>query len=135
MILVDTSVLIGYLKGQTGLKINLFANIMSHGIPYGFSAYTYLETLQGARDERELKQLREYLATESIYFLPETLAIYEKAALLHYNLRRHGVTVRGSVDALIALTAIEHKLLLLHDDRDFDGIAKWTPELNILESL
>jgi hypothetical protein len=135
MILVDTSVLIGYLKGQAGLKIDLFENVISHGIPYGFSAYTFQETLQGTRDKREFKQLREYLTTQNIYFMPETLATYEKAALLHFNLRRHGVTIRGSIDVLIALTAIEHTLLLLHDDRDFDGIAKWTPELRLLETL
>ena len=135
MILVDTSVLIGYLKGQAGPKINLLENVIARSVPYGFSAYTYLEVLQGSRDERELEQLKDYLSTQTIYFLPETLATYEKAALLHYSLRRHGVTLRGSIDALIALTAIEHDLLLLHDDRDFDGIAKWTPELRVLEAL
>ena len=135
MILVDTSVLISYLKGQDGFKTDLFEKVISRGIPYGFSAYTYQETLQGARDEREWEQLRGYLSTQAIYFLPETLATFEKAALLHYRLRRHGVTIRGGIDALIALTAMEHNLFLLHDDRDFDGMSKWTPELKVLEAL
>jgi predicted nucleic acid-binding protein len=65
----------------------------------------------------------------------QTLAIYDKAARLFYHLRRHGVTVRKSVDVLIALTAIENGVLLLHDDRDFAAMAKWEPKLKLLESL
>ncbi|MDR3278317.1 MAG: PIN domain nuclease [Oscillospiraceae bacterium] len=135
MILVDTSVLIGFLKGQSDPKTELLGEALSRDIPYGISAYTYQEVLQGARDEKEFAQLRDYLSTQTVYFLPETLPTFEKAARLFYGLRRKGVTPRGTIDILIALTAIENKLFLLHNDRDFDAIAGVVPELKILNAL
>ncbi len=126
MILVDTSVLIAYLKGQKTRKTDLLDAILSRDIPFGISVHTYQEVLQGARDEREYKRLREYLDSQVIYHLPEGREIYEKAARLFFDLRRKGITVRGSIDVHIALIAIENNLMLLHDDHDFDLIASKT---------
>lgn len=135
MVLVDTSVLIEYLKGRQNPKTDLFEEILVRDIPFGMAALTYQEVLQGARDEREFKRLREYLGGQVIYYPPDGRETYEKAARLFFDLRRRGVTVRGSLDMLIALTAMEHKLMLLHNDRDFDAIATITPELKILDAL
>ncbi|MDR1045921.1 MAG: PIN domain-containing protein [Candidatus Adiutrix sp.] len=135
MILVDTSVLIEFFKGRRNLKTDLFDEVIARDIPFGISAFSYQELLQGARDEREYKRLREYLSTQVIYYPPEGPDIYEKAARLFFDLRRRGVTVRGSIDLLIALTAMENKLILLHNDRDFDAVAAKTPDLKILLAL
>lgn len=135
MILVDTSVLIGYLRGQSGAKLTLFEDILEREIPFGISAYTYQEVLQGAKSGADFERLREYLCTQTIYYPPQDIAHYERAARLYYDLRRRGVTVRGTIDVLIALTAIQNKLLLLHNDRDFDAIAAATPDLRILERI
>jgi len=70
MILVDTSVLIDFLKGQTNEKIQLFDEILSRNIDFGFSSYTFQEVLQGAQNEKEYEQLHDYLSTQIIYFLP-----------------------------------------------------------------
>jgi predicted nucleic acid-binding protein len=43
-----------------------------------------------------------------------------KAADMYRGLRRRGITIRNSVDCMIAAVAIEHDLPLLHNDRDFD---------------
>jgi predicted nucleic acid-binding protein len=135
MILVDTSVLIDYLKGRSNTKTALFENILSRDIPYGISAYTYQEVLQGARDNKEFSRLRDYLSTQTIYFVSEGLPAFDKAARLFFDLRRKGVTPRGTIDILIALTAIENGLFLLHNDRDFDAIAGFVPELKLLTAL
>ncbi|NJO98787.1 MAG: PIN domain nuclease [Hyellaceae cyanobacterium CSU_1_1] len=45
---------------------------------------------------------------------------------MYYNLRRQGITVRNTIDCCIAASAIEHNLLLLHIDRDFEAIAQET---------
>jgi predicted nucleic acid-binding protein len=135
MILVDTSVLIGYFKGQSAAKTLLFSEILERDIPFGISPYTYQELLQGARDEREFEQLREYLSSQTFCFLPDEISVYERASRVFFDLRRHGVTVRGTIDILIALTAIDKGLPLLHNDRDFDAIAKLFPELKILELI
>lgn len=135
MILVDTSVLIDFLKGQTNEKIQLFDEILSRNIDFGFSSYTFQEVLQGAQNEKEYEQLRDYLSTQIIYFLPEETATYEKAARLYFDLRRKGITPRSTIDVLIALTAIENNLLLLHNDHDFDLMAKQVKALNVLKLI
>jgi hypothetical protein len=52
---------------------------------------------------------------------------------LYFDLRRKGVTPRSTIDVLIALTAMENKLLLLHDNRDFDLMAACNKGLSILD--
>ena len=135
MILVETSVLISFLKGQADEKTKLFEAVMSLDIPFGISAYTYQEVLQGARDEKEFRQLKDYLSSQIVYCLPEGTATYEKAARLYFDLRRKGTTPRSAIDILIALTAIENQLFLLHNDRDFDVMAEEVDELRILNNI
>ena len=135
MILVDTTVLIDFLKGVENTKTDLFEKVISQDYPYGLAPYTYQELLQGARDEVEYKKLKDYLSTQRIYFLPESIETYEKAASMFFLLKRQGRTVRSSIDVLIALTAIENDLLLLHNDRDYDAMAVKMPALRILQQL
>ena len=135
MILVDSSVIIDFLKGTENIKTALFDKIIKQNLPYGIASYTYQEVLQGARNEQEYDVLKDYLSTQKIYFLPEITETYEKAARLFYNVRRQGVTPRSVVDILIALTAIEHNLLLLHNDRNFDTMAFKVSSLKVLETV
>lgn len=46
------------------------------------------------------------------------------AAKLYFKCRKKGITIRSTIDLLIAQTAIENDLYLLHDDNDFTLIAK-----------
>ena len=135
MILVDTTVLIDFLKGIDNSKAKLFEKVISQDYPYGLSPHTYQELLQGTRDEVEYKKLKDYLSTQRIFFLPENVETYEKAASMFFLLRRQGITVRSSIDVLIALTAIENDLLLLHNDKDYDAMAEKMPALRVLEQL
>jgi len=48
-----------------------------------------------------------------------------------FDCRRAGITIRSSIDCLIARVAIEHGLMLLHDDRDFERISKVVPDLTL----
>jgi len=54
---------------------------------------------------------------------------------MFFNLRRQGITVRSTIDILIALTAIKNNLLLLHNDRDFDVLASKLEVLKIFNGL
>ncbi|MCK5488248.1 MAG: PIN domain-containing protein, partial [Desulfobacterales bacterium] len=49
--------------------------------------------------------------------------LYISAAQLYRTCRKRGITIRKTVDCLIAQTAIEHGVPLLHNDKDFDRIA------------
>ena len=135
MILVDTSVIIDSFKGAENGKVELFKKVLKEKLAYGISAYTYQEILQGARDEHEFKKLKNYLSVIHIYLLPEIIETYEKAAIMFFNLRRQGVTPRSILDILIALTAIENNLYLLHNDRDFDVMSSKIDELKILKTV
>lgn len=135
MILVDTSVLIDYLKGAENLKTDIFETVLKQQLPYGIAAYTYQEVLQGARDEKEYRKLKEYLSTQRIYFMPETPETYGKAARIFFDLRRKGVAPRSATDIMITLIAIEYNLFLLHNDRDFDAISESVAGLKIMKAL
>ena len=131
MILVDTSVMIDWLKNVDTDQTEILNNIIEHLIPYGISACTYMETLQGIRNDCDYARVQEYLSSQRIYFPSGNLSDYDKAARLYSRLRRQGVTPRSSIDILIALTAIEHNLTLLHSDKDFDLMSEKIPELKI----
>ena len=135
MILVDTSVLINYFKGKKGGKNDVFDAVLSYGIPFGISAYTYQELLQGARNDKEFATLKEYLSGQKIHLLPETIETYEAAAKLYFDARRQGITPRSTIDVLIAYTCISNNLFLLHDDRDFDALAGIFPQLKIYDAI
>lgn len=135
MILVDTSVLIDYLKEVDNIKTALFHQILNDGIIYGISNHIYMELLQGARNQKEFGLLKDYLDTQHIYGLTEGLMSYQQAARLNYDCRRKGVTIRSTIDLIIAQTAIENNLYLLHNDADFDNIASVVPALKIFHGI
>jgi len=123
VILVDSSVLIDFLEGRENSPVNRFIEILDRGIPFGISPITILEVLQGAATDKDFSTLRDYLGTQTVYDLEGGLGSYAGAAKIFFNLRRKGMSVQSSMDCLIAQTAIEHGLLLLHNDSDFDRIA------------
>jgi len=131
MILVDTSVLIDFFNGASNDKVALLHRVIMNKLLYGISEYTYLEILQGAKNNKEYAKLNEYLLDMYIYLLPKTIEIYEDTAQIYFGLRRQGITVRSTIDVLIARTAIEYNLSLLHNDRDFDVMAAKMPRLKI----
>jgi predicted nucleic acid-binding protein len=71
-----------------------------------------------------------YLGSQHFYHPRDPIESYREAALIYFR-RRAGITIRSSVDCLIARVAIEHDLLLLHDDRDFEAMARVVPELTL----
>jgi predicted nucleic acid-binding protein len=89
-----------------------------------------MELLAGARGDREARQIRVRLLALPLLRV-EGLADYERAALIYQSCRRRGGdTIRSLVDCLIAGVAIREGAEVLHDDADFDAIARHT-ELQI----
>ncbi|MBR0100920.1 MAG: PIN domain-containing protein [Treponema sp.] len=66
-----------------------------------------------------------------LYSLKLGIQSYENAASLNFRCRRKGVTIRSTVDLLIAETAIENNIPLLHDDEDFVNMARVITELKL----
>jgi hypothetical protein len=133
MILVDTSVLIDYFKGADNSPVKAFDEILMNGIPYGINDFIYQELLQGSRTVKEFQKQKEYLETIPFYYLHYGKESYEKAAYLNFRCRRAGVTIRSTIDLLIAEIAIENNLYILHNDKDFEKMGKNISELKIYE--
>jgi len=124
MILADTSVLIGYFKKLDGLPYEKMDYIIDNDIPYGICCYIYQELLQGAKNEKEYQLLKEYLSTLPFYDLRFGKQSFENAAMMYMNCRRKGISVRSTLDLLIAEIVIENNLYLLHDDMDYTNLSK-----------
>jgi len=83
----------------------------------------YQEILQGIRDEGSSRHIRTILDAAQFVEDPISRAVYREAAELYRMARRQGLTVRSSVDCLIAACAIRHNITVLHHDRDFPNLA------------
>jgi predicted nucleic acid-binding protein len=84
------------------------------------------EILQGITRDAVYEETRRHLIEFPI-FEPEGLSTYLHAADIYRTCRRRGKTIRSTIDCLIAAIAIEHDLVLLHNDRDFAHIATCAP--------
>jgi len=122
MYLIDTSVLIDFLKGRETNQTLKLEKIIANKIPFGISIFSYQEVLQGAKDEKEYKLLNRYLSTQKIYYPTHTT--FESSAYLFFSCRKKGITIRSTIDTLIATTAMENGLILLCSDRDFEYISR-----------
>ena len=131
MFLVDTSVWIDYLRKKRSLPATWFTEILDRGYPFGLTGVIYQEVLQGADSEASYRRLDDYLSTQVFYHPRDPVTSHAEAARLYFRCRRAGVTVRSTVDCLIAQVAIEHELLVVHGDRDFDLMASVVPDLRL----
>jgi predicted nucleic acid-binding protein len=127
MILVDTSVLIDFFKGEKREGSKKFEAVLRQDIPFGINSFIFQEVLQGAASEKEYRVLRRYLESQRFYHLTDPVESFAKAARIYMDCRKRGVTVRSTIDCLVAETALEHNLFLLHQDVDFDSMAKVIP--------
>lgn len=131
MILVDTSVWIGYLRGDRTERVDVLQALLDRDVPCAVSDLIAMELLQGTRDDGDAERLAGYLETQRRVAPRDGWMTHLEAARLYRRCRATGVTVRSTVDCLIARLAVEHELELLHDDRDFDRIATVEPRLRI----
>jgi predicted nucleic acid-binding protein len=127
VILVDTSVLIDFFCGKRILSCQKFEDILLKHIPFGITSIIIQEVLQGARTANEFNKLKLYLENQVIYSPSHKTDTFINAAKIYFDLRKMGLTVRSTIDCLIAQISIEHDLYLLHNDKDFLTIAKSAP--------
>jgi predicted nucleic acid-binding protein len=127
MILVDTSVLIQFFKGANSEGCKKFTGALQKRVPFGINSLIFQEVLQGAASEKEYLTLKRYLETQRFYHLNDSIESFAKAAKIYLDCRKKGITIRSTIDCLIAQTALENDLFLLHEDNDFDLMAKVIP--------
>ena len=120
MILVDTSVWIETFRADDPLHLDQAVDFdeVTTCLP------VIQEVLQGFRDERAYRLARESMLALPIVEAPLGVGIFEKAVRLYRAARRNGLTIRSSVDCLIAACALQNDLVVLHRDRDFPSLAR-----------
>jgi len=118
MILVDSSVWIDYFRGTMTPQAEKLDSLLGiEAIATGDLILT--EVLQGFASERDFNQARKLMTSLVIVDLAgQKIAI--QAAQNFRVLRSHGITVRKTIDTVIATRCIESELSLLYCDRDFD---------------
>lgn len=122
VILVDTSAWVEFLRDTGSAVCDRVDELMESET--AVCDPIRMEVLAGARDERHLSSLRGLLA-RTIH-LPASPADYDEAAALYRACRREGETVRRLIDCLIGSVAIRAGVAVLHNDRDFDVLARHT---------
>ena len=122
MILVDSSVWIDYFRGTIAPQTDLLDGLLGHE-PLAIGDLILTEVLQGFANERDFNEARKMLTSLIVVELcGQDIAI--QAAKNFRLLRNLGVTVRKTIDTLIATRCIEGEYELLHNDSDFDPFAK-----------
>ena len=129
MILVDTSVWIDWLRrGDRPAPLRLDRLLDEDDLV--LAPVILQELLMGARGATQLESLRAHF--DKMAVLMPTRRTLADAGALYAHCRWAGITPRSPHDCLIAQTAIEHGVALLHDDRDFELIARVEPALRLL---
>lgn len=132
MLVVDSSVWIDFFNGhQSAARQTLRRLLLEGEIRIVVPDLVFFEVLRGFRHEREFRQARDVL--QGLGVEPVCGAELALDAAQHFRtLRAAGVTVRSSIDVLVAAFCIDRGYSLLHRDRDFDhfeqlrGLRTWS---------
>jgi predicted nucleic acid-binding protein len=130
VIVVDSSVWIDYFTGKPTPATDRLDSLL--GVERAAIGDLMLtEVLQGFRIDREYRQARQLLLSLTVLNILN-IDIALKSAANYRKLRKNGVTVRQTVDTIIATYCVEHKLALLHSDKDFQP---FHDHLNLRDAL
>ncbi len=120
-VLVDTSAWVEFLNVHPSPEREAVVRLLKGEDDICTCGVIVAEVLQGLRRERGRSEIRDLFA--KMTFLEAVgIAPYIRAAELYRSLRRHGTTVRSTIDCLIAVLAEENDCALLARDRDISTI-------------
>ena len=117
MWIVDSSVWIHYFNGAVTPQTNLLHGALGQRA-IGLGDVILCEVLQGYRHQKDFEAARDALLRFPIHPIGGVHLALKSAENFRF-LRRTGITVRKTIDCLIATFVIEKGFSLLHDDRDF----------------
>jgi len=119
MLVVDTSVWVDYFNGVENAQTD-FLNKVLDSTPILIGDLILAEVPQGFRYDPDFEKVRRTLGK----FMQDSMvgpALAVQSARNYRFLRQKGITVRKTIDSLIATFCIENDHELLHNDTDFDG--------------
>jgi predicted nucleic acid-binding protein len=125
LIVVDTSVWIAVINEQETPAAARCVELLEDGAPVALTDVVYTEVLQGFRTERDASRVERHLRAFPVLRL-ESLDDFSLAARLYREARRAGITIRKTLDCLIAAPCVREGVPILHSDEDFERLASCT---------
>ncbi len=123
MIFLDSTVLIDYFNGRNNWQVEVLDSILGKELVV-IGDYVLTEVLQGFRSDKEFQKAKTILLSFPCFDIGgKEIAI--QSAKNYRLLRKKGITVRKTIDTMIATFCIQNKFTLLHNDRDFDPFNKF----------
>jgi len=123
-IIVDTSVWIDSFNPKIkSPEKDLLEQLIQSDVPIYLCPMVYQEILQGIREDKTFERIRFILQQYKMIDL-DLMYVTNHAIDLYRHLRKKGITIRKSMDCLIASYAIITDIYLLHNDSDFTQIAR-----------
>jgi len=122
MLVVDTSVWVDYFNGVENPQTNFLHNVLD-ATPILIGDLILTEILQGFRHDPDFETVRRTLGKFTQANMVD-IALAVQSARNYRLLRQKGITIRKTIDSLIATFCIENEHELLHNDNDFDGYEK-----------
>jgi len=122
MVLIDTTVWIDFFAGRELSHATVLERLIKDRGNICICGIILTMVLQGIREKGEFRKTKELFNV--MIFLPMPYSVILFAAEVYRTLRRKGITIRNSVDCMIASVAIEKDIMLLHNDRYFIPIEK-----------
>ncbi|WP_267381163.1 MULTISPECIES: PIN domain nuclease [unclassified Sphingomonas] len=119
LILVDSSVWIDLLLDRPTLQTDALTRCLDAGQALAIGDLILMEVLQGARHARQVSEALLLFRHMTLIVISD-LAVARQAAHHYRDLRSRGITIRKTIDTLIATRCILDGLPLLYSDRDFD---------------
>jgi predicted nucleic acid-binding protein len=125
VIVVDTSVWIDFFRDSGTWQVEHLAQLITDDEPVALTDMVLTEILQGLPNDREARRVERRLLAFDLLRL-DTLDDFRRAASLYRQARTRGITIRRTLDCLIASVCVRDGAPLLHADADFDHLATCT---------
>ncbi|MBI5042653.1 MAG: PIN domain nuclease [Nitrospirae bacterium] len=122
MILIDTSAFIEFLNNTGSPFDREIERLINDNEDIAVADIIITEILQGIRNDKEFAEIRKSLLSFPVYSLRGVDSCIA-AAELYRRCRKRGLTIRNTIDLLIAQIALENDLALLHNDKDFNTLS------------
>lgn len=122
-VLVDTSVWVDFFNGHPRTQAETLARFISEDADLLTCGLVVSEVLQGLRQEKSLLNVERHFR-QMEWLTPKEPDTYIEAADLFRRLRARGLTIRSTIDCVIASLAAHHDALILSKDRDLTLIVE-----------
>ena len=123
MILVDSSVWIEYFNGHTTFHTNKLNRLLDQQ-EIIIGDLILIEVLQGFKQDKDYRVADALLSSLPLHTLGGA-QLMRQSAMYFRQLRKRGITIRKTIDTIIATYCIEHECILLQNDKDFEPFKKY----------